>query len=336
LTVENTINDIDELIGKHLAGEASSEENAILKLWLEQSQANRKYYDQFKLIFDKAATVKEWQQFDPDAAWNKVRTRLRGKQNGRTVTFLPDTSMNLFWRVAAGIVLALGIGFFTYKVFHPFASEPIEVITGNQSAADTLPDGSGVFLNKETKLAYSFDEKKKIHKVRLQGEAYFNIQHHDGKKFIVEVDDVFIRDIGTSFNVKAYPGSNTIEVVVEEGEIIFYTENDSGISLRAGGKGVYQKDIKKFTIEEAGPNVTAYKTRIFIFNDTDLATIAQMLNSVYDKRIIIGKNLQSCRLTVSFNNESIEEITSVIAETLGLTVNVSDQALVLEGTGCEK
>jgi ferric-dicitrate binding protein FerR (iron transport regulator) len=333
--VENTFNHIDELIAKQLAGETSPEENVILKSWLEQSQPNRKYYDQFKLIFNKAPVAKEFQQFDADAAWNKVRTKLYQKPEGRTVAFRSE-SQNLFWRIAASIVLVMGVGFFAYKIFQPSTTKPIEVITDRKSEADTLPDGSGVFLNKETKLAYAFDKKKKIHKVKLQGEAYFNIQHQDDKKFIVEVGDVFIRDIGTSFNVKAYPESNTIEVVVEEGEVMFYTEKDSGIYLRAGGKGIYHKGTKTFTVEEAELNVTAYKTRFFIFSDTDLATVVRSLNAVYDKKIAIGKNLELCRLTVSFNNESIEEIGNVIAETLGLTLKDSGQMLVLEGKSCEE
>lgn len=333
--MENTFNHIDELIGKQLAGEASREENVILRSWLEQSEANRKHYDQFKLIFTRASAVRDIQQFDADAAWNKVRAKLHQKKAAKTIAFEPESSPNLFWRIAASIVLMMGIGFFAYKIFQPSATPPIEVITETKSEADTLPDGSDVFLNKETKLAYSFDKKKKIHKVKLQGEAYFNIQHQDNKKFIVEVEDAFIRDIGTSFNVKAYPESNTIEVVVEEGEVMFYTEKDSGIYLKQGGKGIYHKGTKTFSVEEAEPNVTAYKTRFFIFSDTDLSTAVASLNTVYDKKIVIGKNLEMCRLTVSFNNESIVEIANVIAETLGLTVKESGQTLVLEGESCD-
>jgi transmembrane sensor len=333
--VENTFNHIDELIGKQLSGETSREENVILRSWLEQSETNRKHYDQFKLIFTQASAVRDIQQYDADAAWNKVRAKLHQKKAAKTIAFESESSPNLFWRIAASIVLVMGIGFFAYKIFQPSTTPPLEVITEKKSEADTLPDGSDVFLNKETKLAYSFDKKKKIHKVKLEGEAYFNIQHQDDKKFIVEVEDAFIRDIGTSFNVKAYPESNTIEVVVEEGEVMFYTEKDSGIYLKEGGKGIYHKETKTFSVEEAEPNVTAYKTRFFIFSDTDLATAVASLNTVYEKKIVIGKNLEMCRLTVSFNNESIVEIANVIAETLGLTVKESGQTLVLEGESCD-
>jgi transmembrane sensor len=333
--VESTLNHIDELIGKYLSHEASADESARVETWLGESEANRRYFNQFKMIFDRAVMIKDLPNFDTDAAWSKVRSKLRKKPEAKTVSLQPS-GINLVWRIAASVVLVLGVGFFAYRMLQPSAPDAMEVITEQKSEADTLPDGSGVFLNKETQLAYTFDKKKKAHVVKLKGEAYFNIQHHDDKTFIVAVDDVLIKDIGTSFNVKAYPESNTIEVVVEEGEVMFYTEKDSGIYLRSGGKGVYHKTTKTFTVEQAEPNVTAYKTRFFIFSDTDLATVVQELNNVYNKKIAVGSHLEQCRLTVSFNNESIEEIANVIAETLGLTAKISDTGIMLEGKACEE
>ena len=199
-----------------------------------------------------------------------------------------------------------------------------------------MPDGSGVFLNKKTELAYSYDKKEKSHVVKLTGEAYFNIQHEDDKKFIIDAAGVFIRDIGTSFNVKAYPDDNTVEVVVEEGKIMFYTDTDSGIYLSAKGKGIYNKTTKTFTIEQPEENVLAYKTKFFSFSNTDLRTAVDALNNVYDKKIVLGENLSNCRLTVSFNQEDIDEIAAVMAETLGLTLLNSATEIRLEGPGCEQ
>lgn len=334
--MESTSNHIDELIGKYLSREASADERARVETWLGENEANRRYFNQFKTIFDRAVRVKDLPHFDTDAAWNKVRSRLHKKPEAKTVSLQPS-GIGLMWRIAASVVLVLGVGFFVYRLLQPSATVPaMQVITQQRSEADTLPDGSGVFLNKETQLAYTFDKKKKAHVVKLKGEAYFNIQHNDDKTFIVEVGEVLIKDIGTSFNVKAYPESNTIEVVVEEGEVMFYTAKDSGLYLRAGGKGVYHKVTKTFTVEQAEPNVTSYKTKFFIFSDTDLATVVRELNEVYNKRIVVGSHLKQCRLTVSFNNESIEEIASVIAETLGLTAKTSGEDIVLEGKACEE
>jgi ferric-dicitrate binding protein FerR (iron transport regulator) len=170
--------------------------------------------------------------------------------------------------------------------------------------------------------------------VKLKGEAYFNIHHEDDKKFIVEAEGLYIRDIGTAFNVTAYPESNTVEVVVVEGEVEFFTDDNPGIRLTANGKGVYNKNTKTFSIEQPENNVLAYKTRFFSFSDADLGSVVESLNSVYDKKIIVSEPLKACRLTVSFNDEEIGEIGAVIAETLNLRITETETEIVLEGEGC--
>lgn len=330
------VDHIDDLIGKYLAGEAAKDEINFIELWAKESEGNQKYFDQCKLIFNKTFESKAWQEFDEDAAWIKMKDKLQST-GGRTVALPTQKSTQYFtWRVAASILIVLGIGYFAYHLTNPPAEEPIKVIAEKSTKADTLPDGSDVFLNKKTELVYAYDEKKKNHLVKLKGEAYFNISQDKEKPFVIEVDGVFIRDIGTSFNVKAYPEENTIEVVVEEGKVMFYTDTDSGIYLSEKGKGIYNKTTKSFTIEQPEANVLAYKTRLFSFTDTDLYTAVVALNNVYDKKITLSENLYKCRLTVSFNNEDIDEIASIMAETLGLKVQHSGNEIRLEGSGCEK
>jgi hypothetical protein len=48
----------------------------------------------------------------------------------------------------------------------------------------------------------------------------------------------------------------------------------------------------------------------------------------------MGDHLTSCRLTVTFEDETIDEIADVIAETLGLTVSKSANAIILKGPAC--
>ena len=331
--MRNFENDIDDLIGKYLAGEATPEEAAFVNQWQAKSDVNQQYLDQVKTIFEKASAVKELQEYDADAAWNLLQSKLK---SGSKVRTLPKTESGFsFLKIAASIVIILGVGFLLYRSISSGRSNSIEVIADQKTKIDTLPDGSNVFLNKQTKLAYSYDKKKKTHKVKLQGEAYFTINHKDDKKFLVEADGIYIRDIGTTFNVTAYPEKNTVEVVVVEGEVEFFTDSNPGIRLKANGKGVYDKTTKTFSIEQPESNTLAYKTKFFSFSDSDLGSVVDALNSVYDKRIIIGDSLKACRVTVSFNQEDITEIAAVLAETLNLTAKESASEIVLEGQGCE-
>lgn len=332
--MERTYNHIDELIGKYLAHEASSEERNALEAWLAESADNRHYFDQLKTIFDNAASITNIPQFDTDAAWIKLRLKVHQRPRGRSVDFKLDFKpdgfdLKLLWRIAASIVIIAAVGFFTYRMFQPSVST-MQVATETKTKSDTLPDGSDIFLNKKTTVAYSYNKRSKTHTVKLKGEAYFNIQHDDDKTFIVDIDGVMIRDIGTSFNVKAYPDSSTIEVTVEEGEVLFYSE-DKNITLKAGGKGIYHKDTKSFEVTEAEPNISAYKTKVFVFSDAELRTVVAQLNRVYDKQIIYEDHLRSCRYTSTFTNMEIEEIANLIAETHGLTLKAIGDTIMLEG-----
>jgi transmembrane sensor len=333
--VANVTNDIDELIGKYLAQEASAEERLTVEKWLIEDEGNLRYFNHLKTIFERAATVKDLPNFDTDIAWNKLKHKIHQQQKDNIRTLKPDT-FGFFWRVAASVILVAGIGYFTYLTLRPAPIQPVELVSKTQTRADTLPDGSDVFLNKQSHLAYSFDNKKKTHKVKLKGEAYFAIRHEEEKTFIVDVEGVFIRDIGTAFNVKAYPDSATIEVLVEEGEVIFYTEDNKGISLKAGEKGVYNKLTKTFEALKPEPNITSYKSKQFVFNNAMLGAIVQQLNFIYEKQIVIDDHLKNCPLTVSFSNEEIDEIASVIAETLALTVKNAEGTITLEGKGCNE
>ncbi|MBL0743406.1 FecR family protein [Chryseolinea lacunae] len=333
--MSTNLNHIDDLIGKYLAGEASVEETAFVESWVKADEQNKKYLDQLRTIFTKAAAVKEIQTYDTDAAWKKLKSSMKDGAKVRTLSAQPNPFfMSRAWRVAASVLVILGVGLFAYRMLNPSTVPPLEVATNKTTEADTLPDGSDVFLNRETKLTYSYDKKKKVHLVKLKGEAYFNIQHEDNKTFLVQISDIFIRDIGTAFNVKAYPDSDIIEVVVEQGEVMFYSEKDSGVYLRANGKGIYNKKTKTFTIDQPEANVLSYKTKFFSFSNTDLKSVVEALNDVYDKKIVLRGNVAKCRLTVSFNNESLEQIVEVMKETLNLTVTDSGGQIVLEGTGC--
>ena len=328
---------IDELIAKYLAKEAGAEEIAFVESWANAEESNRKYLEQVRTIFQKAAVPRDTQVFDTDAAWAKISSSLKRPESKQIhLNSGSAPKAQLMWRIAASIVVVLGAGLFAYQLFKPQGLQPLVMESAKEVVTDTLPDGSSIVLNKDTKLAYSFDKKKKAHTVRLRGEAYFSIHHDDKKAFIIDVDGVYIRDIGTSFNVRAYPETNTVEVVVEKGEVMFYTDKDSGVYLRENGKGIYNKATKSFTIDQPEENVLAYKTKYFNFSNTDLSTVVKSLNGVYSRKIILSEGLQKCHLTVSFNNESQDEIVAVIAETLGLTIKESDEGILLEGPGCEE
>ena len=88
---------------------------------------------------------------------------------------------------------------------------------------------------------------------------------------------------------------------------------------------------------KADTNVLAYKTKIFSFKDTDLKKAVEMINEIYDSKIVLGNpSIGQCRVTVNFNNDKIEDIADIIAETLSLSVEKKGAEFILNGSGCNK
>jgi ferric-dicitrate binding protein FerR (iron transport regulator) len=331
--VENVVNDMDDLIGKVLAGEATSEEQEQVLLWRNQSDENETYFQQLSVIFSRAATAVVQVEFDTDAAWNRVKHQLHKNDN----KVIPITKTPYFspLRIAASIFLVMAISVVIYLKTAP-PVQTLAVQSEFTTREDTLPDGSTAFLNKKTELNFEYNPREKTRKVKLKGEAYFSVKHEAEKPFIIEADEILVRDIGTEFNLKAYPDKDTIEIVVTHGEVQFYTQHDPGLNLKAGEKAIYSKRAREFyRIEKPDTNTLAYKTKVFSFNNTELESVVALLNEVYNSKIsLASESLYTCRLTANFKEDNPEIIVEVIAETMGLELTKKDDQLILSGKGC--
>ncbi len=324
---------IDDLIGKHLAGEATEAESAEVKAWCAQTEANQKYFDDLKAIFEKAASTPVQVQFNTDAAWQQLRAKLKDE---KVVPLRRETNYWPALRMAAGVVLLISAGIFTYRWF----TQPVQtiaVVSDTTTLENTLPDSSTVFLNRHSQVTYEYNPRQKTRRVKLQGEGFFEIKHEEEKPFVIETEDVFVRDIGTAFNVKSYPDKDTVEVIVQSGEVQFYTLKNPGLYLKAGETGIYTKRGKVFTkIPRADTNALAYKTRIFSFYATDLRSVVDRVNEVYGSNIkLANEQVGECRLTTTFSNESLDVIVEIIAEAMSLTVERKGEEIILNGPGCQ-
>jgi len=102
-----------------------------------------------------------------------------------------------------------------------------------------LDDGTKVWLNAGSRLAFPGRFTGKKREVFLQGEAYFEVAHLADKPFFVNTDEVSVKVLGTRFNLSAYPNDKEIITVLLEGSIAM---NDN----------VSRSIIKKETLLEPG------------------------------------------------------------------------------------
>ena len=143
----------------------------------------------------------------------------------------------------------------------------------------TLSDGTRVWLNAETELKYPVAFVGEGREVMLKGEAYFEVAKNVSRPFVVKTEQLDIKVLGTSFNMKSYP-SETQQVTLVQGKVEVRVGNYSrklqpGEQLNYSSEGpeIRDVDVKAYT---------AWKDRRFVFNDDLLEEVIHKLGRWYD------------------------------------------------------
>lgn len=315
---------IDSLIAKYIVGEISPSEKKELLEWCALSDENQKVFDDELLIFQKANLGTD-QLFDPELAWKKIQPKIEPPKKEKQVFFTP-------WRIAASFILICAVSFLIYQQIT--APEEFQYLSENQVETQILPDQTTISLNRDSEVSVEYNERKKTGLIKLSGESLISIPADKKVNWQVQVDELFIEDIGTVFNVKAYPESPIVEVSVIEGEVRMYLESEEGIYLLAGEKGAFDKTTSIFSKQQADSNVASYSTRSFSYLNQDLASVVSQLSEVYQTDILLEGNIGACRLTVEFENEDLDTILSIISETLNLEITKNGNDIILSGAAC--
>jgi ferric-dicitrate binding protein FerR (iron transport regulator) len=158
----------------------------------------------------------------------------------------------------------------------------------------TLADGTHIWLNSGSQLSYPQQFDKKIRKVYLSGEAFFDVAPDKTKPFYVITSDFKIRVLGTKFNVSAYKEDQTTQTVLLEGKVsagknTFLAET---VDLCPGERLVYDK--KNETMRKDQVDVNLYASWIngyLLFENEPTTAVFKKLERYYDQRIITNEKL---------------------------------------------
>ncbi|HEU4472355.1 MAG TPA: FecR domain-containing protein [Flavisolibacter sp.] len=314
----------DELLVSYLLNEASAAERAVVEQWIAAGEDNRLYFDQLRLIWEESKKLASASTADEDQAWKRFKVRV-GTQKPDTV---PVRRMG-WLRIAALFVLISGAGLLGYMTFKKApAVEQLVARAGNTVRSDTLPDGSIITLNKNSELAYPSAFEGESRQVSLRGEAFFHVKSDKSKPFLISVNDVTVRVVGTSFNIKSENGRT--EVIVETG-IVRVTKQKSTVELRQGEKLVVNsKDTALVKQKETEALYNYYRTREFVCDNTPLWKLVEVLNEAYGVNITIERpETRNLPLDVTFSNESLDRILEVISMTFNLSITRSKDKISL-------
>jgi transmembrane sensor len=205
----------------------------------------------------------------------------------------------------------------------------------------TLPDGTKVWLNADSKLEFPSNfMNSKTRNVKLTGEAYFAVVHNTKQPFRVESNGQEVEDIGTEFNISAYSDEANIKTTLVEGSAQVYTpELNTGLnsqkvprmrfilkpneqSVLSGG----QLKVKTIDPEDA----ISWKSGYFSFYNEPIKGVMQKIARWYDIEVVYEGQVPKDNFTGTASREkNISQVLHMLERTKGVHFKVEGRRVTV-------
>ncbi|MGI9542493.1 MAG: FecR family protein [Cyclobacteriaceae bacterium] len=336
------MNDRDQIIAKYLAGECSEDEKSSLAKWTASDSRNADYLKKMQMLWESSKIDANAFNPDIDNAWSEL-----GNKINNTSDTSPISSNSSFWpllgKAAAVLIIAIGIGFITYKSYFSIDSTTRTemVFESNQEQNNTqvaLADGSTVWVAANSKIRFPDNFSDDVREVFLEGMAFFDVVPNAKKPFIIRTPDATTKVLGTSFNLRAYTDDGQVTLTVVSGKVSLSVPDKElePIIVSKDEKGVLSKktgDLSKEPNDDL--NFMTWRTGRIQFQDAILEDAILQLSQHYEMDIVLNTPTpQKCLLTATFDNQSLEEVLLVIETIFDTTRENKNGTVVLTAKGC--
>jgi transmembrane sensor len=314
----------DELIAKFLSGNATEEEKQEVAAWEESHPDHPVLLEKLKKVWYSNSKVP---RVDVDKAWGILENRIINAEKGKTVLPLVP------WWLKVAAVLVLGfISVLGYNLLKDKQTETVWLAL-KENREERLPDGSIVALREGSELIFRESFEKNVRRVRLKGEAFFDVVSDPTKPFVIELNQLTIKVLGTSFYI--HESNLSIEVGVKTGEVSVSVSNkQDSREIAAGQKIRFDKATNDFEeIGQYADNRLFWKTGVLVYRDTGLEIVIEELRQIFQTDIVLEGDVSGCLLTGRFEGETLEQILSEIQLSFGLEVEYGDNIKIISG-GC--
>jgi transmembrane sensor len=325
-------NNIDDLLGKKLAHETSSEEDNILQNWLKESPTNEQYFKDFQWLWAQTQLAKSTKRVDTEGALAALHTRMDAETPALKAVKTPSKIFNIYT-----IMKAAAVVFIAFGLYNQFAkpTPPLSIVAQNKPQTDTLMDGSIITLNKKSGLTLSERFNKNERRMKLTGEAYFQVAHDVTRPFVVDVQDVEVKAVGTAFNIDNVTDARFVSIMVTDGKVKISSRVETKFAEK-GETALYDSQTGSISIEKKeDSNKLAYKTRQFRFDETPLSKAVAEISKAYDVRILLkNKELEQCPVVATFDNKPLEEMLEILKGSCSFTIErVGDDYILSKENG---
>lgn len=313
-----------ELIIKYLSGKASPEEAMRIDNWIDASPSHREHFELLQASWLEAGGET---MLMPDAAkhWNKISGKGTSAQTGGKVITLGRLL------AAASFVGVCLLGYFLWNSSNQNSETQLA-----QATTDTLnialADKSEVKIYPGSELSHPSAFEQGDRAVGLKGSAFFTITPDKTNPFVIDAGICKVQVLGTSFSVEHL--GDSVVVSVSTGTVRVYNDK-SEVTITEGQVAVCNALGMIYTMAKEGSpaNTAAVTTGSFDFDGKPMTEVLAELSAYFKTEITIEdpKSI-NCAPSISFTDETLDGILSIIAETFGLTVKKEDGRFILSGS----
>lgn len=288
--------------------------------------------DKAKEIFNYLTEMKNRRGDDRvvvDNAWNRLITRLEDDNLLKPEGKVSGLRLVSIARIAAMIIIVTGLALTGRYVISEKMLSPETIITTTGSEKNMiaeLADGSKVYLNRNSELSYPGRFSKDARKVKLTGEAFFEITPDADRPFIIDAGKAHVTVIGTSFNVMTNNGSSEVEVMVSTGTVMVTSSDGSDeIILEPGSIGIIGNKSASKSVN-SDPNYMSWNTEVLTYDGETLEKAFIDLKRVYNIDIVATQELiLEERISTIFDNQSPDTILTMICKAFNFSFEKSGE-----------
>jgi|SRR5579862_493072 len=315
------------LLDRYLAGECAEAERRALEARLDDDSALRSELEVVRLV--RRAGRDPAPEWHLDSVWRGVvqrtaaaqdpaRIQVPGRPSPRRGIAASRGWLRAPARAAAAVLVVALAGIGTY-LLSPIGQRTDRVYTTarGERTTVTLPDGTELALAPESRLRLAAGYGAPVREVSLEGEAVFTVVHDDARPFIVRTAQAVARDLGTTFDVSAYPSSSTTRIVVAQGHV-----DVRGIALGAGQVAIVEKHGRPRVESGIQPErYLGWRTGTLVFDATPVPEALATISRWYDMDVRASDSTVAVRhITATYTRAPIEEVLTTVAATLGASV----------------
>ena len=326
-----------EIFERYILNQATSEEIKYLSSWIRNNKEISTWLEKQILnsssVIDSEVQLRMLKNIEKEIGMDN-NTQM---DINKTTNYQPNSGFRLkeWQRVAAMIILpiltAASVYFYMsntkFTVSHPL----VVSVERGQKANITLPDGSKVWLNSQSKLTYSPNFNVKERRLQLDGEAFFDVAHHPDKPFIVQSNGMSVEALGTAFEVEAYAEDNLVTSILIRGKIRVTTPDGETIlepnEMVSYNKSTH-KQIQNHLADAA--NFTGWMHNQLHFENESLESIAKVIERTYNVKVIFTTvSLKNQHYTGTVDNNSLENFLNIISLTSPVSFRIKNQQVIL-------